>query len=64
MTWKILCDDAELAIECGQMLARLGADAETRVELDPIEKAVAAASESKRVALVVHSPPTPEALVR
>ena len=63
MTWLILCDAAELAIECGLVLARLGADAETRVELDPLSAARARDWGSARVAFVVQTPPSPEALV-
>ena len=63
MNWKILCDTPELAAECAHLATAHAVAAEALVHDDPISGGIAARSRNPRIAIVMHTPPSPTDLV-
>ncbi len=61
--WLILCDEAELAVECARATDRVGVDAEPAIDPRPLSRARSALEDGDRVAVALAGPPPEDALV-
>ncbi|MGE0785874.1 MAG: acetate--CoA ligase family protein [Sandaracinaceae bacterium] len=61
--WLIVCDDAELAVECARVAATLGIETEPAIDPRPVSRARSAVLDAAPVAVAMASPPSFEELV-
>lgn len=62
--WTILCDTAELAVECAHRASELALPAEPQVCASPVAEAIELLGVGRRVAVALEQVPDPDALVR
>ncbi|MFW6067099.1 MAG: acetate--CoA ligase family protein [Myxococcota bacterium] len=62
--WTILCDIAELAVECAHHASELGLAAEPIVSPDPVAEALKAREAGRSVAVALAEAPDPSRIVR
>jgi hypothetical protein len=63
-SWRVFCDDAELAVECARAAAPLGLAVAPEIAEDALERATSALSREEHVAAALSRPPSPGALAR
>lgn len=61
--WIILCDAAELAVECARRASELGLSVDPKVSARPSADAASARSEGQHLAVALVDEPAPDALV-
>lgn len=63
MSWRILCESADLAVQCSALAQAIGLNATPTVENDPVAATTRALSTEGAVALVLLTPPELSVLV-
>lgn len=63
-TWRVLCDDAELAVESARFAEMLALPIEPHIGSQPIEDACERITAGQAVAVALATPPSPPELVR